>query len=177
MVKQKGETVVTEPSSQLASCSNRSPYPIVLAEVEHLEPLSQLLNAHRMVLGKPDEQPAVSHFLFERLINHEVLIFLALEDEQSMQGKGFLSLYPTFSAQSLMPVWILGELYVTPEARQQGVAKSLLQSALSLIQQRGDEGIIFNLSAECQPILELEDLLSQLQRLDEHYLSAQIQHF
>lgn len=167
---------MTEPSSQLA-CNNRSPYPIVLAEVEHLEPLSQLLNAHRMVLGKPDEQPAVSHFLFERLINHEVLIFLALGDEQSMQGKGFLSLYPTFSAQSLMPVWMLGELYIVPEARQQGLAQSLLQSALELIQQRGDEGIILNLSAEYQPVLELEDLLSQLQHLGEHYLSAQIQHF
>lgn len=138
---------MAETASQTSIENRHQPYPIVLAEVEHLEPLSQLLNAHRVALGHADNQPAVSHYLFERLINHETLIFLALEDEHaaSPQGKGFLMLYPTFSAQSLMPVWILGELYVTPEARRQGVATSLLQDALKLIQERGDEGFILNI--------------------------------
>jgi len=149
-VEQKVKTMMAEAAPQAFPSPAKKPYPIVLAEVEHLTPLSQLLNAHRMAQGKADDQPAVAHYLFERIINHEALIFLALDDEKAPapQGQGFLMLYPTYSAQSLMPVWILGELYVTPSARRQGVARSLIQEALALVHQRGDEGLILNIAQD-----------------------------
>lgn len=147
---------MAEPASQAQTFpegqqkAQARPYPIVLAEVEHLAPLSQLLNAHRVAQGQADNQPAVSHFLFERIINHEALIFLALEAEHAAQpqGKGFLMLYPAYSAQSLMPVWILGELYVAPEARRQGVGRSLLNEALTLVHQRGDQGLTLEIAQD-----------------------------
>ena len=123
---------------------------IVLAGVAHLEPLSQLLNAHRIEQGMPDNQPAVAHFLFERLINHEAVHFIALkanaEEHAQPQGLGFIQLYPSFSSESLMPYWTVGALYVTPSVRQEGLGKALIAQALQLVRERGDEGLRAQLS-------------------------------
>jgi GNAT superfamily N-acetyltransferase len=129
-----------------------NPYRIVLAGVDQLEPLSQLLNAHRVAMGLPDNQPAVAHFLFERLINHESVIFMALNEQNdaisASLGQGFVQIYPTFSAHSLMPLWILGEVYVAPNARRQGLATALITQALDLVRQRGDEGLSLDIPLE-----------------------------
>jgi ribosomal protein S18 acetylase RimI-like enzyme len=172
--------VVAEPASQTQAFSQghpqgrNNPYPIVLAEVEHLNPISELLNAHRVAQGKLDNQPAVAHFLFERIINHEALIFLALEDEHAAQpqGMGFLILYPTYFAQTLMPVWILGELYVTPVARRQGVARSLLNEALALVHQRGDQGLTLEVDQDntaARQLLAAMGFQQQAQLAGYHY--------
>ena len=42
---------------------------------------------------------------------------------------GFTQLFPSFSSVSLKRLWILNDLFVTPNARRAGVAKALLERA------------------------------------------------
>jgi ribosomal protein S18 acetylase RimI-like enzyme len=113
---------------------------IVLAEVEHLPMLAELMDQYRMFYGQPGNRPAAEQFLFERMINHESVIYLALD---TLTGKptGFLQLYPTFSSVSLQPVWILNDLYVNPDYRRRGIAKALIRQAIELVSARGDKGL------------------------------------
>ena len=42
---------------------------------------------------------------------------------------GFTQLYPSFSSVSVGRIWILNDLFVTPESRRSGVARMLIQAA------------------------------------------------
>ena len=48
-----------------------------------------------------------------------------------LMGKrvGFTQLYPTFTSIGLARAWILNDLYVSPEARRQGVGRQLMEAA------------------------------------------------
>jgi ribosomal protein S18 acetylase RimI-like enzyme len=113
---------------------------IVLGEVDHLPMLADLMDQYRQFYGQPSNRPAAEQFLFERLINHESVIYLAL-DTESNQAAGFMQLYPTFSSVSLQPVWILNDLFVMPNYRRCGIARALIQQAVELVQTRGDKGL------------------------------------
>lgn len=125
---------------------------IILGQVEHLSQLAELMDAYRQFYGQPANRPAAEQFLFERIINHESVIYVA-QDTVSGQLTGFLQLYPSFSSVSLTPIWILNDLYVPPAYRRQGVARALIQAAIALVQERGDKGLSLqampdNLSAQ-----------------------------
>jgi len=148
---------------------------IVLGEVEHLGALADLMDQYRQFYGQPSNRPAAEQFLFERMINHESVIYLA-QDASSAQVIGFLQLYPSFSSVSLMPVWILNDLYVSPAARRQGVARALIRAAIGLVHERGDKGLTLetmpdNLSA--QALYESLGFQRDAHSLYYHYWLAQ----
>jgi ribosomal protein S18 acetylase RimI-like enzyme len=103
--------------------------------------LAELMDQYRMLCGQPGNRPAAEQFLFERLINHESVIYLAL-DANANRPAGFLQLYPSFSSISLQPLWMLNDLYVTPAYRRQGVARALIRQAMELVQARQDKGLL-----------------------------------
>lgn len=111
---------------------------VIQAGVEHLEDLTLLFDAYRVWYGKPSNRPAANHYLFERIINHESMIYLALVDGKAA---GFTQLYMTFSSIAMLPVWILNDLYVAPDYRQQGVGRALIRQAIDLVAERGDKGL------------------------------------
>lgn len=113
---------------------------IVLADVEDLKPLAELMDLYRVWYGQPSTLPAAEHFLFERMINHESVIYLA-RDTQKGRAAGFLQLYPTFSSVSLAPVWTLNDLYVHADFRGQGIATALINEAKKLVRDREDKGL------------------------------------
>lgn len=130
----------TAPLGQLQGKCTVKAIKIVLGEVEHLGVLADLMDQYRQFYGQASNRPAAEQFLFERMINHESVIYLA-QDASSAQIVGFLQLYPSFSSVSLMPVWILNDLYVSPAARRQGVGRALIQAAIGLVRERGDKGL------------------------------------
>jgi ribosomal protein S18 acetylase RimI-like enzyme len=131
---------------------------IVLAEVEHLDAVAMLLDRYRMFRGQVSNLPAVRHFLFERMLNHESVIFLA-QDKISGQAFGFLQLFPTFSSLALDAVWILSELFVMPEVRGQGVASKLTLEAIDLVRKRQDRGLLLEIPPDNQEARELFESL------------------
>lgn len=117
------------------------------ADVDDLADVAELMDLYRIFYGQPSNRPAAEQFLFERMINHESVIFLA-RDTASKQAAGFLQLYPTFSSVSLQPVWILNDLYVRPEYRRQGLGRTLMQSAIDLVKARGDKGLTLQTASD-----------------------------
>lgn len=110
-----------------------SPFRIVRAGREHLDLIAPLFDAYRQFYQQPPDVPRARAFLDDRLARGESVVFLALRDDAATAvGLGFTQLYPTFSSISLKPLWILNDLYVRPEARQQGVAKALMEAARRL---------------------------------------------
>ncbi|MER3483014.1 MAG: hypothetical protein C4332_07555 [Meiothermus sp.] len=60
--------------------------------------------------------------------------FLALEGEKAL---GFTLLYHHWSTVALGHVWLLNDLFITPEARRGGVAWALMEAARDFAQADG----------------------------------------
>ncbi|GLC88847.1 GNAT family N-acetyltransferase [Lysinibacillus piscis] len=91
---------------------------------ENLKEVVPLFNAYREFYGQPSDLAGAEQFLTERFTNRESIIFLASIHEQPV---GFVQLYPSFSSVAMKKAFILNDLFVTAQARQQGVAKSLIE--------------------------------------------------
>lgn len=111
---------------------------IKLAGVKELDDLTPLFDAYRVFYKQPSNLPAANHFLFERIINHEFVIYIAYQDGIAA---GFVQLYPTFSSVAMNQQWVLNDLYVKPEYRRQRIAEKLITAAIHLVKERGDRGL------------------------------------
>ncbi len=95
----------------------------ILSDLEHLVPL---FNNYRVFYGQHSNLDAARSFLKTRLSKKESTIFLALYNDKPV---GFTQLFKTFSSVSLEPFLILNDLFVTPEFRNRGVGRALLEYA------------------------------------------------
>lgn len=96
------------------------------AGLTDLEAVVGLFDQYRSFYGQTSDRVEAQKFLEARLQNQESVIFLAL---QNNQAAGFTQLYPSFSSVSMRPIWILNDLFVAPDFRQQGIANRLMQAA------------------------------------------------
>ena len=80
-------------------------------------------------------------FLQQRFINKESHVFLAL-DEEEMHAMGFVQIYPSFTSVGLGLLYVLNDLYVHPQYRQQGLAQALLEKTRSAAIEAGALKII-----------------------------------
>jgi len=94
--------------------------------LDDLDTLAPLFAAYRVFYEQPHEVAAARHFLHERLALQESVLLLA---ELDGQAAGFIQLYPSFCSIAAARIWILSDLYVTPKARQHGVARLLMDKA------------------------------------------------
>lgn len=97
------------------------------AMLADLDALAPLFDGYRVFYGKPSDIAKARAFLEERLVNDESVIFLARDGDGS--ALGFTQLYPCFSSVSARRLWILNDLFVSPNARRRGVARALLERA------------------------------------------------
>lgn len=94
---------------------------------EHTEELGALFDAYRVFYEQPSDPEAARAFIDERLRTGDSHIIGA-----EIEGKlvGFTQLYPSFSSVRMRRIWVLNDLYVSPTARRQGVARALMRAAL-----------------------------------------------
>jgi len=85
-----------------------------------------LFDAYRVFYKQTSDLQAAFNFLEQRTSKNESVIFVATIKEEAV---GFIQLYPIFSSVSLLPAWLLNDLFVAENSRKQGVAESLLQQA------------------------------------------------
>lgn len=100
---------------------------ITRATLADLGSIAPLFDDYRVFYGKPSDPALARAFLQERLSNDESVIFLARDAEGS--ALGFTQLYPCFSSVSARRLWILNDLFISPDARRRGVARALLEQA------------------------------------------------
>ncbi len=85
-----------------------------------------LFNSYRMFYKQPSNLEAAFDYLEQRVSKNESVIFVAVLKNEAV---GFVQLYPIFSSISLSHAWLLNDLYVSENARNQGIAEALLQHA------------------------------------------------
>jgi GNAT superfamily N-acetyltransferase len=127
---------------QLTPTKMMTPHPleIIVADVEHLDAAAELFDQYRQFYKQPSNLPAARHFLFERMINQQSIIYLAQEPHKP-EAVGFMQLYPSFSSISLESLWILNDLYVLPDHRKKGIGRQLIETAMDCVRQREDKGL------------------------------------
>jgi len=100
---------------------------ILKADVSHLTEIAPLFDAYRQFYDQPADLAKASNYIGDRLMNEESVIFLA--KDETGKAVGFTQLYPTFCSVAASNVWVLYDLFVSPEARRTGVAEKLMQAA------------------------------------------------
>ncbi len=110
----------------------------VRAELNDLEALVLLFDAYRQFYAQPSDPEGARTFLADRLKRGESVIFLAVTEGTVV---GFTQLYPSFSSVSMQRLWILNDLFVTPNARNVGAGRVLLERAARWASETGAKGL------------------------------------
>ena len=105
-----------------------APPHVVRADPSHLDGLVPLFDAYRQFYRQTADPGAARAFLAERLARAESVVFVAsLPEADALVG--FTQLYPLFSSVRMRRVWVLNDLFVSPDARRRGVARALMEAA------------------------------------------------
>lgn len=104
------------------------------ATLDDLEALTPLFDAYRQFYRFDSDLPGARQFLEERLRREESTIILAVQGEHPA---GFTQLYPSFSSGAMARIFVLNDLFVTPEVRRQGIGFSLLAAAAEYARAEG----------------------------------------
>ena len=107
---------------------------IVQAGMQHLDVLTPLFDAYRVFYEQPSDEKAARAYLHARLSGLDAIVFIAFDGDTPA---GFTLLYPSFSSVALGRAWLLNDLFVAPEAREQGVGEALLERAATFGEQTG----------------------------------------
>lgn len=138
---------------------------IVVAELEDINELSELVDAYRVSCQQESDLAGVADFLRQQLDNQESYIWLAILEEQVI---GFVMLYPSISSEKLAQKWRLTDLYVDPSTRGQGVAQALIKEVLAFSQ--GTASPIFVVIPENQPMNQrLFEKMSFIREKNDHF--------
>ena len=108
------------------------------AELDDLDALAPLFDAYRRFYGQPSDIAGARAFLADRFKRGESVIFLAVVDGAIV---GFTQLYPSFSSVSMKRLWVLNDLFVTPDARKSGAGRALLERAERWAAETGAKGL------------------------------------
>lgn len=97
--------------------------------LELIDQMSELFNQYRIFYGQKSELEKAKNFLLERLKFQDSLIRLAFRQETAL---GFMQLYPCFSSVRLQPIYILNDLFVDQNYRNNGIGSTLINEAKSI---------------------------------------------
>jgi ribosomal protein S18 acetylase RimI-like enzyme len=93
------------------------------------ELVADMFNKYRIFYKQPPNLELAKQYLQERLANNEAQVFIAYENQTS-ELLGFTLLYAKFSSVGAIKNWHIGDLYVEPNYRKQGIGHQLLQTAI-----------------------------------------------
>lgn len=110
-------------------------------KLNDMELLVRLFDNYRVFYQKESDVAGARKFLTKRLSNNESVVFLAsVEENREFTPVGFTQLYPTFSSGRMAKNWILNDLFVEPDHRNQGIGKRLIDAAMQFAK---DDGATF----------------------------------
>jgi len=105
---------------------------------EDIGAITPLFDAYRGFYGREHDFALASRFLSDRLEREECVVFLALAGHEPV---GFVQLYPSFDSVEARSVWILHDLFVSPQRRSRGVGRALMEAARRMAEETGACGL------------------------------------
>ena len=111
---------------------------IIQATIDHLNDLIPLFDAYRIFYRQNSNPKAAQDFLYKRLTKNDTIIYIAFTDKIAV---GFAQLFPSFSSVSMQPLYILNDLFVDKEFRNQGIGVALLNKAKQLCKEQNYKGL------------------------------------
>lgn len=106
-----------------------------IATPADLDVIASLFDAYRQFYGQESDLALARSFIRDRLKNNESVVLLATNDAE--QALGFCQLYPTFCSVEAKPIYSLYDLFIRPEERRSGAARTLLLAAERLAAENG----------------------------------------
>ena len=113
---------------------------IKTATLKDLDLLAPLFDAYRVFYKQESNLTNATIFLQKRIEGKQSIILLALSEDQ--KALGFTQLYPSFSSVALKQVFILNDLFVAQEGRNQGVGAALLDAAKEVARKCNARGLV-----------------------------------
>lgn len=105
------------------------------ASLDDLEPLGELLDEYRRFYRQQPDLEGARRFLKARLERGDSHILVHEGPAGALQG--FVQLYPLLSTVRLAPLWLLNDLFVSPQARRGGIGRALMLAARDLAASHG----------------------------------------
>ncbi|WBU89429.1 GNAT family N-acetyltransferase [Cellulophaga omnivescoria] len=96
------------------------------ATVKDISSIAPLFNNYRIFYKQESNLEAATLFLKERLTKEQSHIFIAFK---GVEAVGFTQLYTSYSSVSLLPIFILNDLFVDANHRSKNIGAALLQKA------------------------------------------------
>ncbi len=147
-----------------------STFTIRRASADDIALVAPLFHAYRQFYRREDGQARAQEFIEQRLQQQDTVVYLATTP--SGEALGFAQLFPTFSSTSAKTAWVLNDLYVQLEARQQGVAKALVEQALAHVKASGAAWVSLKTACDNHSAQALYRSLGFVQ--DEKFLAFQM---
>ncbi|MEM6264306.1 MAG: GNAT family N-acetyltransferase [Bacteroidota bacterium] len=108
------------------------------ATQDDLPGLARLFDAYRVFYRKESDLEAASDFLSQRMKNNDSVVYVAESDQELA---GFVQLYPLFSSTRMQRLWLLNDLFVSPDFRGKGISVQLIDQAKELARQTNAAGL------------------------------------
>ena len=137
------------------------------AGVEDLSQIAPLFNQYRIFYEQSSNMEGAAAFLQERIMREESIVFVAYASAEDRCGLGFVQLYPSFSSVSMQRLWILNDLFVTTEARKQGVGRQLMAAAHRFADESGAKGLTLSTAHDNKTAQRLYEALGY--ERDDHF--------
>jgi len=138
---------------------------IVKAELQHVPDLIPLFDGYRIFYRQTSDYSKAKTFLTNRISNDESVIFIAYDDENAI---GFTQLYPLFSSVSMEPMYLLNDLYVEGNYRNQGIGNLLIDKAKQLCKEQHYKGLAIQ-TEHTNPAQHLYERLGFVKDTDLHF--------
>lgn len=127
------------------------------ATIHDLDAVVPLFDAYRQFYRQPTDPGRAREFLAERFRHHESVIFLARDD--GGLAIGFTQLYPLFSSVRANRKYLLNDLFVAPDARRSGAARSLMRAAADFARANGAASLSLTTAVDNLPAQSLYESL------------------
>ena len=137
---------------------------IVKAELQHVPDLIPLFDGYRIFYEQESDYVRAKSFLTKRLKRNESIIYIAYEEEYAV---GFTQLYPLFSSVTMQPMFLLNDLYVEDNYRNQGIGNMLIDKAKQLCKTLNYKGLAIQ-TAQSNPAQHLYKRLGFVKDPDLH---------
>ncbi|HMT28523.1 MAG TPA: GNAT family N-acetyltransferase [Bacteroidia bacterium] len=105
-----------------------------------LEKVAFLFDQYRVFYGEVSDYNSALEFLSERMHENESVVFIAVEPNGVFSG--FVQLYPIFSSVKLKRQWLLNDLFVAENFRNNGLGRKLIDACKNFCRETNSGGLL-----------------------------------